>query len=171
MITMKHKFTILIITVFCTAVVFLPCFGQQPTVPVVTFEQFMAHVEKNKTKIHVVNFWATWCKPCVQELPNFIRLQREYASKNVVITFVSLDFKKDYDKLLVPFVKKRKMTNVLLLDAPNPNSWIDRVSKDWSGAIPGTLVVPPASSGKTQVFHEGEIEYVQLEKLVQPFLR
>lgn len=147
-----------------------PVIAQAP-VPIVTFEQFMAHVEKNNTKIHVVNFWATWCKPCVQELPHFVRLQREYAGKNVMISFISLDFKKDYDKLLVPFVKKRKMTNVLLLDAPNPNQWIDRVNKDWSGAIPCTLVVPPASTGKPSVFHEGEIEYEQLKTIVLPFLR
>ncbi len=100
---------------------------------------------------HVINFWAIWCKPCVQELPFFEEVSSKY-KEQASFTFVSLDFLKDYDKKLVPFVKKHLSNHkVVLLADPKEQTWIDRVHKEWSGAIPITLVIY-----KDQVkFHEG----------------
>ena len=94
---------------------------------------------KNDTT-YVINFWATWCKPCVKELPYFEQLTKKYTGSKVKVVLVSLDFPKQLESKLVPFVKKHelKSTVVALLDGKY-NDWIDKVSKEWSGAIPATL--------------------------------
>lgn len=94
---------------------------------------------KNDTT-YVINFWATWCQPCVKELPHFEQLTEKYKDSKVKVVLVSLDFPKQLESKLVPFVKKHelKSTVVTLLDGKY-NDWIDKVSKEWSGAIPATL--------------------------------
>lgn len=94
---------------------------------------------KNDTT-YVINFWATWCKPCVKELPHFEQLTEKYKDSKVKVVLVSLDFPKQLESKLVPFVKKHelKSTVVTLLDGKY-NDWIDKVSEEWSGAIPATL--------------------------------
>lgn len=88
---------------------------------------------------YVVNFWATWCKPCVQELPAFDSLTTE--NKKLKVLLVCLDFKEEIDKKVNPFLLKKNIkTECVLLDEINGNDYIDRISKQWSGAIPATLI-------------------------------
>src|SRR6187431_1826690 len=71
----------------------------------------------------VINFWATWCKPCVQELPYFEELHKNYSASGVKVIMVSLDFKRELETRVKPFVQKNKMaTEVLLLNEPDYNS-------------------------------------------------
>ena len=118
----------------------------------------------NDDTLRVVNFWATWCGPCVQELPHFEKLQRNHHDKPLKVVLVSLDFPSQLQKRVVPFVKKRKLTStVLLLDGGDPNQWIDRVEPRWSGSIPATLFL---YRGK-RLFYEGQLSEADLYKYVQ----
>ncbi len=98
----------------------------------------------------VINFWATWCKPCVQELPAFDSLT---ANKNTChVILVSLDFKEDIEKKVDPFLKKNNISSeCVLLDEINGNDYINKISQKWSGAIPATLIV---SKTKTLFFEK-----------------
>jgi thiol-disulfide isomerase/thioredoxin len=90
--------------------------------------------------IYVVNFWATWCAPCVKELPHFEKLNLE--NRKIKVVLVSLDFKNQYDSKLLPFVKNRKINSeVVLLTDKDYNTWLSMVDKDWSGSIPATLII------------------------------
>ncbi|WP_055435247.1 TlpA disulfide reductase family protein [Lacinutrix algicola] len=92
-------------------------------------------------KIYVINFWATWCAPCVKELPYFETLNETYKSKNVEVILVSLDFPKQYDTKLKPFMVKHKLeSKIVALDDVDSNTWIPKVDKNWSGAIPRTII-------------------------------
>lgn len=62
-----------------------------PTIKVVTPGGLKSAIAKNKGKVVMVNFWATWCKPCVTELPELAKLKRANASKGVVLLLVSGD--------------------------------------------------------------------------------
>lgn len=94
----------------------------------------------DKNTIYVVNFWATWCGPCVKELPHFERLNSE--NKNIKVVLVSLDFKKQFESKLLPFLKKKSIkSQVVFLTDTNYNSWLPMVDKDWSGSIPATLII------------------------------
>lgn len=119
------------------------------------------------TKVHVVNFWATWCVPCVQELPYFEKLQKEYKSQQVDVLLVSLDFPNQYEKKLKPFLRKHNLrSKVIALDDVDMNTWLPKVDENWSGAIPATLIY---TKGKRQ-FYERAFTYEALENEVKQFI-
>ena len=90
---------------------------------------------------YVVNFWATWCSPCVKEIGYFEELHRQRESEKVKVILVSLDFPKQIDRRVIPFLKEKEITaDVLLMTDLDYNSWIDRIDPSWSGAIPATLI-------------------------------
>ncbi|WP_348798892.1 TlpA family protein disulfide reductase [Flavobacterium adhaerens] len=94
----------------------------------------------DKNTIYVVNFWATWCAPCVKELPHFENLNSQ--NRKVKVVLVSLDFKKQYESTLLPFLKRKNIqSEVVLLTDKDYNSWLPLVDKDWSGSIPATLIL------------------------------
>ena len=94
----------------------------------------------DKNTIYVVNFWATWCGPCVKELPHFEKLNSE--NKKVKVVLVSLDFKDQMESKLLPFLKKKSIkSEVVLLTDKDYNTWLPIVNKDWSGSIPATLII------------------------------
>lgn len=128
------------------------------------FQQILKEQPANKTVVY--NFWATWCKPCVEEMPYFEQLNQNYAAKGVEVVFVNLDFKSKLQKVTEFVAKKDLKADVVMLYEPDFNSWIDKISTQWSGAIPATLVV----KGKEQKFHEGQFTYQQLEDFVKPLL-
>ena len=140
------------------------------TVRALKLPQLQAYLaEQAQSKTVVVNFWATWCKPCVHELPFFEAAQKDFASKGVKIVLVSVDFSDELESRLAPFVKSKGLEcEVILLDESNPNEWIDKVNKDWSGSIPVTLIFDK-KSGFTK-FHAGEFTPDELKKYIDKAL-
>ncbi|MFT7298143.1 MAG: thiol-disulfide isomerase/thioredoxin [Sphingobacteriales bacterium] len=139
-----------------------------PMVEVVNFDQMENYYSQESDVLYVVNFWATWCKPCVSEMPLFDALSRKENPK-VKVIMVSLDFPEELDETVGPFLKEKNIhPQTLLLDAGNPNVWIDRVSPEWGGAIPGTLFI--RASDNTRIFVEDEFEKGELSKQVNEIL-
>lgn len=130
------------------------------------FEEFEKAVIKENDTVYVLNFWATWCAPCIKELPYFEKLHTD--NKKVKVILVSLDSQKDLEKKLIPFVARKKITaEVLLLSDKDYNSWLSKIDKDWSGAIPATLII----QGKKHLFAEREFEnYAELNDYVNSFI-
>ena len=119
--------------------------------------------------LYVLNFWATWCRPCVAEMPYFEKVQKEMLEQKVKVIFVSMDFKNQYESRLEPFLKKKKLkSKVVALDEPKYHLWIDKVSSEWSGAIPATLFVQ--HSRDIRSFHEGEFTYDELKSKIESLL-
>ncbi|UKM66438.1 TlpA family protein disulfide reductase [Flavobacteriaceae bacterium GSB9] len=124
-------------------------------------------LNKQDNKIHVINFWATWCAPCVKELPYFERLNKTYKGKGVEVLLVSLDFPHLYEKKLMPFIKENNFeSRVVALDDPDMNTWIPKVSEKWTGAIPATIIY----KNNEQRFYERSFNYEALELEVKQFL-
>lgn len=114
-----------------------------------------------KDTVYIVNFWATWCAPCVAELPYFEKLQSMYKEQPLKILLVSLDFKSKLKSAVEPFVRKTKLQNeVFLLNERKPQEYIDRISKEWTGAIPATLFVN--RNKKLYNFYEKEFSFEEL---------
>jgi len=91
-------------------------------------------------RVHIINFWATWCAPCVKELPYIDAITEKYGDK-VKVTLVSIDFPRQVKKRLIPFLDKHQLkSEVVLLEDGKVNDWIDKVDPSWSGAIPATVV-------------------------------
>lgn len=137
------------------------------TVKSLNYNELKPYLEKNDDKIHVVNFWATWCAPCVKELPYFETLGLEYASENVEVLLVSLDFPKMVEKKLIPFINRKKLkSEVVLLNDKNENVWIAAIDSTWSGALPATLIY----NNKQRKFYEKSFDYKTLENELKTFL-
>lgn len=137
---------------------------QAQNIPIIQQQELLDLLAKKDDTLRVVNFWATWCGPCVKELPHLEQLQRDNLEQPLRVILVSLDFPSQLQKRVVPFVKKRKLrSTVLLLDGGDPNLWIDRVEPRWSGSIPATLFL---YKGK-RIFYEGQISEQELEQYVK----
>ena len=128
-------------------------------VPEMNFEQLKPYLNKNNDTVYVVNFWATWCQPCVEELPAFLSVAKELKNDKVKFIFVSLDFPSQKENRLIPYLNKNNFTEqVVLLNDPDSNSWIDKVNSEWSGAIPATIIY----KGEKRSFYEKKLERNEL---------
>ncbi len=139
--------------------------AQTQKVASVKLPHLQKYLNSTSDTTYVINFWATWCKPCIEELPNFEALQKQSAGKPIQVVLVSMDFAKDLEKKVVPFVSRHKLqSTVFLLDEPDQNAWIDVVDPSWSGAIPATLFVN--NGRKQRFFIEKPITLAQLQEYI-----
>ncbi|TYP73650.1 TlpA disulfide reductase family protein [Aquimarina intermedia] len=136
-------------------------------IPVYDFENFKVLLGKKDDKIRVVNFWATWCKPCIEEMPYFELVNSAYADKNVEVILVSLDVPSQIESKLIPYLERQNIqSQVVVLDDPDANSWIPKVDEDWTGAIPATYIY----KGNECYFYEQSFSYNELEKELKKFI-
>lgn len=122
-----------------------------------------------QNKLLVINFWATWCAPCVSEIPVFEKTAKFYDASKVRFLLISLDFPSQIEKQLIPFLKKNKITiDVAVMTDLDYNSWIDKVDPQWQGDIPATLFLN--NSTKVRYFHLGEVNEPELKKYINSLL-
>jgi thiol-disulfide isomerase/thioredoxin len=132
---------------------------------VISLSQLKERLSGSSNNIVVFNFWATWCAPCVKEMPLFEKLTAE-KRPNVKVTLVSMDLDLDpnVEKVHKFVTRKNLQSEVLILDAKNSNTWIDQVEKQWSGALPATIIVNQKTGQRK--FVEKELHEGDLEKLI-----
>ncbi|HEX9980390.1 MAG TPA: TlpA family protein disulfide reductase [Flavobacterium sp.] len=130
------------------------------------FARFKPFLQKDNDTIYVINFWATWCAPCIKELPNFEKVASDNKNEKVKVILVSLDMAKQVEGSLIPFIKKRKLqSKVIHLHDPNADAWIAQVSAEWSGALPATVIY----QGSKRNFYEKEFTYGTLSDELNKF--
>lgn len=146
-------------------------YAEPPVIKILNFSELSERLQEEVGKnIVVVNYWATWCKPCVAELPHFEQLHKNYESKGVKVLLVSNDFVNEFDTRLKPFVLNKKLQcEVIGLNEPDPNQWLDKVEAKWSGAIPFTIIYD--KNGKKASSHNGQMNYEELEKMLLKTLK
>jgi len=141
---------------------------QDPSFEVYDFDGLETYLNKKDDKTYVINFWATWCGPCIKELPYFEKLNKNYQSNRVEVILVSLDFPSKYETHLEPYIKKNKIASkVVALNDTDSNSWIPKVDENWSGAIPATIIY----NKDKRKFYEQSFKYDELEREVEQFLK
>lgn len=127
------------------------------------FSDFEYILQKNNDTTYVVNFWATWCKPCVKELPEFEEVNQHFKSKKFKMILVSLDFDTQLDSKVKPFVKDQNIqSEVVLLADTKQNDWIDKVNPEWSGSIPVTVIY----NNDFYFFKEGSMSFDELNEII-----
>jgi thiol-disulfide isomerase/thioredoxin len=139
-------------------------FSAAAQVKIVKLPELKKVMDAPGDNIRVINFWATWCAPCIKELPLFEKLNRD--RKDIAVTLVSMDMDLDPNPEKVnKFVTRKKLASqVLILDETNPNSYIAQIEKEWSGALPATILIN-SRTGKRK-FVEKELHEGDLEKLI-----
>ncbi|MDX1685809.1 MAG: TlpA disulfide reductase family protein [Saprospiraceae bacterium] len=148
----------------CLFFLFLVNSGWAQTQPgdfeVVDFQTFEKKYLAEVDQPVVYNFWATWCKPCVKEMPYFLEASEKHPEWNFVL--VSLDFPMHFESKLRPFLIKNQIEiPVVVLDETDANVYIDKIDPSWQGSIPATLVWKNKNIG----FIEDEFDsYGELEE-------
>jgi thiol-disulfide isomerase/thioredoxin len=124
-------------------------------------------ISQSNDTLYLFNFWATWCKPCVKELPYFDMIDSAYSGQAVKVILISLDFVENTKDVLIPFLNKNDVqSSVILLDEVDGNVWISDVDPDWEGDIPATLF----KRGDKTKFMAHSFNYKELEAEVELFL-
>lgn len=134
----------------------------------ITVRELYHRLAQGGDTVFVVNFWATWCRPCVAELPYFDKLERRYRDSTAMrVLLVSVDDIKDREKVSKYLASKSFAAQSYIMDDGNPSQWIDAVDSTWSGAIPATLFVRGNLSIRT--FHETEFTFESLKNTFVAF--
>jgi len=140
-------------------------FKENAEIEVYNFEQLENFLKADQEQTYVVNFWATWCKPCIKELPYFEDIQVKYKG-DIKVILVSLDFPSKLESQLIPFITDKKIqSQVILLDDPYENEWIPKVDSTWSGALPATLIF----NSTKRKFFEQSFSREELENEIMKF--
>lgn len=135
-------------------------------IPVYDFKSFEPVLHLGGEKLYVVNFWATWCAPCIKEIPYFEQLGTEMAGQGVEVILVNLDMPRMWKSHMVPFINEHRLTSkVVVLDDPKQNDWIPKVAEEWGGGIPATLIY----NKEKRTFYEAPFTYKSLKETLQNF--
>jgi|SRR5690606_26089401 thiol-disulfide isomerase/thioredoxin len=139
-------------------------------IPIYKAEKLMKRVEEGKDTMYILNFWATWCAPCIKELPEFEKLEEQNTQKPVKIILVSLDFREDVPEKLQRFLQRKKISSdVVWLDETNAEYFIPLIEPLWTGSIPATVLIYQKKEYRN--FFEGTITASQLQLLMDKQLR
>jgi thiol-disulfide isomerase/thioredoxin len=112
---------------------------------------------------YVLNFWATWCSPCVKEIAIFEKLHKDNTYPELKVILISLDFVNQLERRVIPFLEEKGISaEVRIMTNTDYNAWIDRVDPSWTGAIPATLIY----NRDHRVFLEKELTYNELVKQI-----
>ena len=140
------------------------CYAQE--IEMIKVTTLLKRVQNNSDTTYIVNFWATWCAPCVKELPCFDSIATNYLPDKIKILLVSLDFADALNTRLIPFVNTKKIKHeVVLLDETNGNYFIPLVSDKWSGVIPATWIINSKKSAN--YFFEKRVTYDFLKTQIE----
>lgn len=161
------NFLILTILVFGSVL-----FGQQsePALKKIDFNEFQSIVNQQDDVLYVVNFWATWCRPCIEEIPGFMEVNRKFADNpKFKMVLISLDYKNLLDTRVKKFVRKHNIiTDVYLLDDEKSTlELLPEIDLDWNGAIPSTAFY---KNGQKLLFHQGFMNQYELEDTVDDLM-
>ena len=141
------------------------------TVKITDVEKIIA---ESKTPL-MINFWATWCKPCIEELPYFQQAVKDHnatrgSADSIQLLLVSMDFKEDYPVGVKIFITKNNIqVPVFWLDETNADYFCPKVDTKWSGAIPATLFINHKTGYRN--FVEEQISPDELKKQIMAILK
>jgi thiol-disulfide isomerase/thioredoxin len=139
-------------------------FSQQK-VELIKFADLENLIKTDKNSVYIVNFWATWCGPCVAELPDYQRFYEKNTHKKVKLILVSLDFTNEIEKVNKFIAKKAIKPKVYLMNDTDQNTFINKVSEKWEGTIPATWFVNTKTNKKLLI--EKQINEIEINKYLK----
>ncbi len=152
-----------------SCLVFINIYTIGQNIPNLKIHDLVNYYSKNNDTTYVINFWSTFCKPCIEEMPYLQSISKKYATQKVKLVFVSLDVKSFYPKKLKIFLKKNKIiSTVIWLNETNADTFCPVVHEKWSGAIPATIIIHNKKGYKQ--FYEQQFTPHQFEEALKKAL-
>lgn len=152
---MKTFFAVIISLSLCSA-------AHAQKIPAWKITDVINYYSQKNDSIYVINFFATWCRPCIAEMPHLQSITKKYADKKVKLMLVSLDFATFYPGKIMSFAKRKRIkADIAWLDETDADYFCSAVDKRWSGSIPATIIVNAATGYKEfyeQQFMKREFE-------------
>ena len=137
--------------------------------PLSNLKDLEALKESNKGKVVLVNFWATWCVPCVKEFPEIVKLYRNYQKKDFKVIFISVDSPEEIDSKVKPYLKKKNVDFVTYYsNFDDVAELIDSFDKKWGGDIPATYIFN--KTGRITSTLQGKKSYDEFEEAIEKVL-
>lgn len=126
-------------------------------------------IQNRSTKIRVINIWATWCGPCVSEIPDFLRLHKKFKDRNIEWVTISADEPKKQAKVLKFLQRKQMLSSNYIYNSDDLYPLIETVDPRWRGVIPYTIIV--AAGGKILYAQPGMIDPKEINEILESALR
>ena len=153
---------------FLLALAAAPSPALAPSVTAVDAAGLKRAVAARRGKVVVLNFWATWCIPCVEEFPDLVRVVNKHRGKGLDLVTVSFDEPEDLKTKVVPFLQKQKVASGAYIQKGGPQQFVERFDPKWEGAVPRTYIYD--RSGKVVKVLEGGQSAAAFEKALAPYL-
>lgn len=140
--------------------------GQSVDLQSATASEILDTVAQNDAQVTVVNMWATWCVPCIEEFPHFMKFGEEFADQGVEVVFVSTDVPSEKDAAR-DFLVEQGVTGLSFLKAGKTTPFVNTFHEAWTGAVPATFLYN--ADGQLLEFWEGKMSYDALERKVMAY--
>ncbi len=125
-------------------------------------------MQNNSGKLRLINIWATWCGPCVIEMPELVNINRMYRNRAFEMITVSADMPKKKDDV-IQFLKNKQVSCVNYLFNSEDRTELGGVmDKAWEGGLPYTVIIKP--SGEILYSHTGGIDPLEVKKVIVGYL-
>ncbi len=132
-------------------------------------EQLRTALDEHKGKVVLVNFWATWCRPCLKELPDLLALETKYQDRGFVLLPVSLDEPADRETVVRPFLTKWfPQLRTLMRLSHDMDSMVSVIDPAWNEVLPTSYVLD--RDGKVQARLQGGKDAAVFEAAILPLL-
>jgi peroxiredoxin len=133
-------------------------------------EAGLRELRKNPSdKVRLINFWATWCGPCVTEFPDLVEINRMYRHRAFELVTVSANFPDEKKEVLAFLTKQQSSATNLLFASEDKYKLMAAFDKEWSGALPLTLLVAPG--GEVLYREEGAIDPLEVKRAIVKALK
>lgn len=142
-------------------------------VPVIKITDLEKRINAGSDTTYIINLWATWCAPCVAELPVFEKCDSLHKNEKVKVLLLSMDDIKTLNKKVVPFVKRKKLhSEVLLLDESKADYFLPKLEPGLSGSLPATVILNKTTGFRWfvegQLHNDGQLEEQLKKALLKP---
>jgi peroxiredoxin len=129
----------------------------------------VARLARNDSKkLRLINLWATWCGPCVAELPELVTMNRMYRTRNFELVTISLDDLSKKDDALRVLKENRVAASNSILNVDDRDKFAETLDQEWPGPVPYTLLVAPG--GKIIYRKTGAIDPLELKRAIVTYL-